>query len=175
MNWRRALLVGLPGAAVLGWGTYAVLFGFGVATASGVPILCNASTNPNGKCDFAVRVEDSGLAGCVANSDYSKIEIGTTVTVGQRFSPKLVWKIDDSNATGKYQFRDDGIQILDSFTRADDLDDEGFDDETRKKYRWTSRNKRPGQFHFNPNVQRKFLGLWFNCVPKDPLIANAGN
>ena len=134
-----------------------------------------ASTNPNERCEFAVRIEDSGLAGCVANSDYSKIEIGTTVTVGQRFSPNLVWKIDDSSATGKYRFRDDGIQILDSFTRADDLDDEGYDDEPRKKYRWKSRNKRPGEFHFNPNVQRKFLGLWFNCVPKDPLIANAGN
>lgn len=177
MDWRRALLIGLPGAAVLGWGTYAVLFGFGVATASGNPIPCNATTNPDEICKFVVRIEDSGLVGCVANSDYTKIEIGTTVTVGRRFSPKLVWEIDDSNAKtkGKYRFRDDGIQILDPFTRADDLDEEGHEDVPRKKYRWKSRNKRAGEFHFNPNVQRKVLGVWFNCDPKDPLISNAGN
>lgn len=175
MNWRHTLLIGLPGVAVVGLGTYAVLFGVGVASASGNPIPCNATTNPNGTCEFEVRIEDSGLLGCLANSDYTRIEIGTTVKVGPRFSPKLVWNIDDSKAKGKYRFRDDGIQILDPFTRADDLDEEGHDDVAHKKYRWKSRNNRPGEFHFNPNVQRKVLGLWFNCDPKDPLIANAGN
>lgn len=175
MDWRRALLFGLPGAIVLGGVGYAVLFGFGVAIASGNPVPCNVTTNPNGVCPFDVRIEDSGLAGCTANSDYNKIVVGTTFTAGQRFSPKLVWKINDSNAKGTYRFRDDGIQILDRFGRADDLDEEGHEDASPKRYPWKSRNTRAAEFRFNPNVQRKFLGIWFDCDPKDPLIANAGN
>ena len=176
MNWRRALLIGVPVVAVLGWGLHAVLFGFGVATLGGTPVPCNATTNPNGKCEFGVRIEHSGLIGCVANSDYSRIEVGTTVTVGPRFTPKLVWKIDDSNAKGTYRFRDDGIKIKDAFDRKEDLDDEGHEEAARKKYRWQSRNKRAAEFHFDPQVERHIvLDWWWPCDPKDPLIANAGN
>lgn len=169
MNWRRALLVGVPGVAVLGWVTYAVLFGFGVATADGPDLRCDT----NGQCDFDVRIERSGLVACVAHSDYSKIK------VGRGYKPKLVWKIDSSNAPGKYRFRDDGIHIKDPFDRTQDLGDEGHDDAARKKYRWHSRNGQPGEFHFDPQVQLYIglpgVGWWLNCDPKDPLIANAGN
>lgn len=175
MNWRRTLLIGLPGVAGLGLGSYAVLFGFGVAIAGGNPRPCNANTNPNGTCEFDVRIERSGLIGCLANSDYSKIEVGTAVASGPRFTPKLVWKIDDANVTGKYRFRDDGIEIKDAFDRTKDLDDEGPDDVAGKKYHWKSRNEHAGEFHFDPHVQRVFLGYPIDCTPKDPLIANAGN
>ena len=167
MNWRRTLLIGVPAVAVLGWGSQAVLFGFGVATAAGPALPCDT----NGQCDFDVRIERSGLVGCTAHSDYGRINIGN------RFKPKLVWKIDDRNAPGKYRFRDDGIKIKDPFDRILDLDDEGH--EAVNKYRWHSRNGRFGEFHFDPYVQRRIgwppLVSWINCDPKDPLIANAGN
>jgi hypothetical protein len=98
------------------------------------------------------------------------------VRVSKGKHPKVVWNLVSLDPADGFEYQFDRTLGID-IDRNDPTQD--FDDGQRQgdgKFSWRSVNKRPRDFKYTVNVERRtgHSGSWVNCPPLDPKIINDG-